>query len=135
MNPLLGWTLAAIATLAAWRLYGLPGIAMAAGLIVFWLLLQFNRALRVMRNAGGVPVGHLDNAVMFNARLRRGLTMLQVVTLAKSLGRKVVGTSSGESDVWDWTDAAGDSVVLTFVGARLERWQLVRAADAEPPAP
>ena len=42
-----------------------------------------------MRNAGSAPVGHVDSAVMLNAKLREGLQMLQVLALTKSLGRRV----------------------------------------------
>jgi hypothetical protein len=62
---------------------------------------------------------------MFNAWLRRGLTMLQVVTKTKSLGRKV---GAGEDD-WAWTDAGGSSVSLHFERGRLVRWQLERPGE------
>jgi len=87
MNPILGWALAALLLVAGWQGYGIKGIALGVTLIVFWLILQFNRSLRVMRNAGSAPVGHVDSAVMLNAKLREGLQMLQVLALTKSLGR------------------------------------------------
>ena len=80
MNPILGWALAALLLVAAWQGYGCKGIALGVTLIVFWLMLQFNRSLRVMRNAGSAPVGHVDSAVMLNAKLRAGMQMLQVLT-------------------------------------------------------
>ena len=49
MNPWLGWALAAAALFLGWRSYGWPGVALAFSVIVFWLLLQFNRSIRVMR--------------------------------------------------------------------------------------
>ena len=108
MNPYLGWTLAAVFAFAAWRAYGLAGLAFAASAIVFWLLLQFNRTVRVMKNAADSPVGHVPSAVMFNATLRKGMTMLQIVTKTESLGRKVVQ--------------------IHFEAGRLARWQLERPA-------
>ena len=125
MNPLLGWALAGLFAFFAWRAYGWPGLALAASAIVFWLLLQFNRAVRTMKNAAGAPVGSIPSAVMFNAWLRRGMTMLQVVTKTKSLGRKL-GSSD---DDWMWTDAGGSSVSLHFERGRLVRWQLDRPAE------
>ena len=125
MDPRIGWLLAALLTLAAWRAYGVHGLAFAASAIVFWLLLTFNRILRVMRNAGHAPVGHVDNAVMFHAGLARGMTMLQIVARAKSLGSKVAGSE----DDWRWADAAGASVVLRFERSRLASWRLERPAD------
>ena len=112
MNPVLGWALAAVFAIAAFEAYGWQGLAFAASAIVFWLLLQFNRAV----------VGEVDNAVMFHARLERGLTMLQIVTRTRSLGRKV----EGSDDDWVWVDAGGSSVRLHFERGRLRSWQLDR---------
>ena len=128
MNLRLGWFLAALFAFAAWRAYEWAGLAFAASAIVFWLLLQFNRAVRVMKNAAGSPVGHVASAVMFHAGLAHGMTMLQIVTRTRSLGRKI----EGSADDWRWSDDGGAAVVLHFERARLARWQLERAAD--PPA-
>jgi hypothetical protein len=122
VNPILGWALAAAFAVAAFEAYGALGLAFAASAIVFWLLLQFNRAVRVMKNAAASPVGEVDNAVMFHAKLERGQTMLQIVTRARSLGRKV----EGSADDWTWHDAGGSSVCLHFERGRLKSWQLVR---------
>jgi hypothetical protein len=127
MNPRLGWLLAAVFAFAAWRAYELAGLAFAASAIVFWLLLQFNRAVRVMKNAAASPVGHVASAVMFHAALARGMTMLQIVTKTKSLGRKVEG---GDDD-WRWSDDGGASVVLHFEAGRLARWQIERAPERD----
>ncbi len=125
MNPYLGWTLAAVFAFAAWRAYDLAGLAFAASAIVFWLLLQFNRTVRVMKNAADSRVGHVPSAVMFNATLRKGMTMLQIVTKTESLGRKVVADSD---DDWAWSDDGGNAVQIHFEAGRLARWQLERPA-------
>jgi len=125
MNPILGWALAAILLVAAWQGYGIKGIALGVTLIVFWLILQFNRSLRVMRNAGSAPVGHVDSAVMLNAKLREGLQMLQVLALTKSLGRRV----DSDREIYEWADEGGSKVVVTFTNGRCQRWQLERPAD------
>ena len=122
MNAAFGWVMAAVLAVASYQAYGWQGLAVAVSVIVFWLLLQFNRAIRVMRNAGRSPIGEVPNAVMFNARLEKGMTMLQIVTRTKSLGKKVEG---GEDD-WVWHDAGGSSVELHFERGRLKRWQLRR---------
>ncbi len=126
MDPRIGWLLAALLTVAAWQAYGLHGLAFAASAIVFWLLLTFNRVIRVMRNAGHAPVGHVDNAVMLHAGLARGMTMLQIVARTKSLGQQV----QGSDDDWRWSDAAGASVVLHFERSRLASWRLERPQGA-----
>ena len=122
MDPRIGWALAALFTLFAWQAYDIHGLAFAASAIVFWLLLTFNRAMRVMRNAGSAPVGKVPNAVMLHAGLARGMTMLQVLGKTKSLGRKV----EGSDDDWRWSDDGGASVVLHFERGRLRDWQLER---------
>ena len=136
MNSKLGWLLVAGAFAASGWSYGWRGLVMAFSVTVFWLLLQFGRALRVMKNATDKPVGHVASAVMFQTKLLRQMTMLQVVGLTKSLGQKVGGraeldqTNTG-NDVWRWSDEAGDSVVLTFNKGKLTTWELQRAHDEE----
>ena len=122
MNPIVGWALALIALAAGWRGYGWPGIALAFSVIVFWLLIQFNRSVKVMRNAAGSPVGHVDSAVMLNARLSVGLPMIRVVTLTRSLGRRV----SESPETWAWADASGSDVTIVFDKGRCASWLLTR---------
>ncbi len=161
MNSKLGWLLVAVAFAAGGWSYGWQGLVMAFSVTVFWLLLQFGRALRVMKNATEKPVGHVASAVMFQAKLLRHMTMLQVVGLTQSLGQKmgpraasdasaisaisatgntseanhdeasVNDQSDSGNDVWRWTDPAGDSVVLTFTQGKLTMWSLQRARVVE----
>ena len=49
------------------------------------------------------------------------MTMLQIVSKTKSLGRKVEG-----SDRWGWADEGGRSVTLDFEQGRLVAWTLDR---------
>ena len=126
MNAVFGWVMAAVLAVASYQAYGWHGLAVAVSVIVFWLLLQFNRAMRAMRNAGQSPVGEVPSAVMFNARLEKRMTMLQIVSRTRSLGRKVEGCE----DDWVWHDAGGSQVPLHFERGRLKRWQLERPAEA-----
>ena len=126
MNPLFGWALAAFFAFVSWQVYAWPGLAMAVSAIVFWLLLQFNRALRVMKNAAASPLAEIANAVMFHAGLHAGMTMLQIVGKTKSIGRKV----EGGGDDWRWNDPGGSSVRLHFERGRLKSWQIERPDDA-----
>jgi hypothetical protein len=122
MNPILGWCLAALLAVASFEAYGWPGLALAISAIVFWLLLQFNRAVRVMKNAADSPLGEIESAVMFHAKLQADLTMLQIVSRTKSLGKKV----EGSEDDWVWHDAGGSRVHLHFERGRLKSWQIER---------
>jgi hypothetical protein len=123
LNPVIGWVLALLALLAGWQSYGWPGVALAITLIAFWLVLQFNRALRVMKNAAGAPVGHVDSAVMLHSRLRTGMTLVQVVAMTRSLGRKV----ATDAETWSWSDASDAKVTLVMTGGKLRHWTLTRA--------
>jgi hypothetical protein len=131
MNPWLGWALAALLMALAWQAYGWRGALVAFSAIVFWLLLQFNRSVRAMKNAAGAPVGHIGSAVMLNARLRTGMTLLEVITLTRSLGIKL----DADGQAWAWQDEGGSRVVLHFASGRLARHALERPAQAPPPAP
>ncbi len=124
MNPIIGWSLAALLVVVAWYAYGWQGVLLAVSVVVFWLLLQFSRAMRAMRQAGQAPVGHVDSAVMLNAKLQPGMTMLQVIGLTRSLGRKL----DGGEDRWAWSDEGGSTVTLQFEGGKLARFELGRPA-------
>jgi hypothetical protein len=125
MNPAFGWALAALAVAAGWAGWGLPGVVLAITVITFWLMLQFSRALRVMRMAAGRPVGHVDSAVMLNSKLAARMTMMQVIPLTRSLGERV-----GGDDTWRWVDTGGDRLTLRFERGRLAHWSLERAGAA-----
>jgi hypothetical protein len=127
MNARLGWVLAALALGLGYVFYGWQGVVLGATIVTFWLLLQFSRALRVMRGAAQSPVGHVASAVMLNAKLRPGLRMMDVVQLTRSLGEAV----SDQPEVWRWRDAGGAAVLVTLVGGRVTAWQLERLEQEE----
>ena len=124
MNPIFGWAMAVVALAAGWRGFGWPGLALAVSVIVFWLLIQFNRSVKVMRKAAKAPIGHIDSAVMLNAKLRTGLPMIEVVTLTKSLGQRV----AERPETWAWADASGSEVRIVFDKGRCRSWALNRPA-------
>ncbi len=129
MNAVFGWALAAAGLVAGWWAYGWRGIVLALTLVVFWLLLQFSRALRAMRVAAGRPVGSVDNAVMLHARLRKGMRLVDIIKLTHSLGRELGDDTAPERERYAWRDEAGDAVVVELTGGRCTGWQLQRAAD------
>lgn len=124
MNPLVAWGMAAAAVAAGWIGWGAQGLLLALTVIVFWLLLQFSRAVRVMRLAAGRPVGAIDNAVVLHSKLDKGMRLLQVIMLTRSLGRKL----SDDPETFAWTDAAGDQVTVELRNGRVQSWQLRRQA-------
>lgn len=139
MGAIWGWTLAVAALVVGWVQGGWPGVVLALTMISFWLLLQFNRALRVMRQAGAAPVGHVGSAVMLHARLKRGMRLMEVIPLARSLGRAVepdsaAGSGVGAREAFVWSDDSGARVRVDLVGGRVVRWALQRPEEAAPEA-
>lgn len=138
MNSVVGGVLVVLALGIGWRSYGWPGVLLAVTVTVFWLMLEFSRAMRAMKNAGQAPVGRVPSAVMLNARLQRGMTMQKVIGLTRSFGVKAggAGTASAaagrnDDDVWRWQDDGGSHVTLTFAAGKLAAWQLHRPVEAE----
>ena len=86
MNSLVGWGLAVAGIAAGYVGWGWPGVLLGVTVLVFWLLLQFSRSLRVLQRAGRAPVGHVDSALMLHSRLQAGMTLMQVLVLTRSLG-------------------------------------------------
>jgi len=121
-----GWALAIAAIVIGQFAYGWPGVALAMTCIVFWLLLQFTRGLRALRDAAGRPIGEVDNAVMLHARLQLGMRLPQILKVTRSLGRRVEGAAD---ETFAWNDAAGDRVQVQLRDGRLVAWSLHRAAQ------
>jgi hypothetical protein len=108
-------------------------VVLAITVIVFWLLLQFSRALRVMRQAAGAPVGHVDSAVMLHTKLRTGMRLIDIIPLTRSLGQaeKPQGLQDAQAlESFTWTDAAGVAVRVELRAGRLQRWELQRPTEA-----
>ena len=126
MDARLGWALAVAAVALGYWQYGWQGVLLAFSGIVFWLLMQFTRALRAMRTAGGSPVGHVASAVMLQARLKTGLRLMDIILLTRSLGEKL----ADDPETFRWTDASGAAVTVELVKGRCVRWALARPEDA-----
>jgi len=119
----IGWVLAVAAVAVGYAGYGWRGVLLAVTVIVFWLLLQFSRALRVMRLAAQAPVGQVPSAVMLHAKLHPGMPLMAVIKLTRSLGRKV----RDEPETFAWRDESGAEVEIEFAGGRCQVWRLTRA--------
>ncbi|WKB51376.1 hypothetical protein [Eleftheria terrae] len=128
MNPWIGWALALAALVIGWRSYGWQGLLLAFSMIVFWLILQFNKAVRVMRQAGSAPIGYIDSAVMLNARLHRGMRMMQLVLLTRSLGEKL----GDAPERYRWSDPGGSQVTVEVRGGKVQAWELSRPGAQDP---
>ncbi|PUE40559.1 glycerate kinase [Limnohabitans sp. Bal53] len=120
-------TLAAIVilTLGAWQAFGWPGIALAVGGIVMWVLLHFTRMVSILKKAADRPIGHVASAVMLNAKLQKGATLMHVIAMTRSLGL-LQSEKDTQPEVYTWTDTSESVVTCTFVGGKLTEWSLQR---------
>ena len=111
--------------LLAYRFYGWAGVAAAATGGVMWLLLHFSRMMQVLKRATNRPIGYVDSAVMLNAKLKPGMTLMHVVAMTKSLGA-LQGEKDAQPEVFRWTDGTQSHVSCTFVGGKLAHHELSR---------
>jgi len=131
MNKWIGSALALAALVSGGLLYGWKGVILALSAIVFWLLMQFTRLMRVMKAAGEAPIGHVESAVMLNAKLRAGMKLVDVIPMTRSLGQKL-GTNP---ESYAWQDAGGVRVEVVMEGGVIARWTLIRPEDAASSGP
>jgi hypothetical protein len=122
----------------AWSSYGWQGVAVVSGALVMFLLLHFNRALAVLRRAADRPVGHVDSAVMLNAKLKTGVSLMHVMALTRALGESRTPKNE-QPEIYRWTDGGGSFVEAEFQDGKLRTWTLTRPeapadAPASPPA-
>ena len=121
MNPWVGIGLALLALIGGGALLGWQGVIFATTGIVFWLLLQISRLMRVMKTAGAAPLGSVGNAVMLNSKLHAGMKLVDLIGLAGSLGVKQA------PETFVWRDAGGDAVEVVLRKGKLAEWRLIRA--------
>jgi hypothetical protein len=120
-----------IFTIGAWRQFGWAGIALAAGGVVMWILLHFTRLMTILKKASQRPIGHVASAVMLNAKLKKGMSLMHVIAMTKSLG--ALQTAKDEQpEIFAWTDSGQSVVSCTFVGGKLADWTLSRPAENTP---
>ena len=118
-----------------YRFYGWPGALAAATVLVMWLLLHVTRLMQIFKRAADRPIGQVESAVMLNARLKTGMTLLYVVAMTRSLGQRQSDKNT-QPEVFRWSDNTASHVTCTFVGGRLADHTLLRPTEqALPPAP
>ena len=122
--PLLGVALVAI----AYRSYGWAGVAVVVTAMVMWGLLHFTRMMQVLKRAANRPIGYVDSAVMLNAKLRPGVTLLHVIAMTRALG-ELKSVKDEQPELFRWTDGTQSHVTAEFLGGRLVKWDLVRPAS------
>ena len=111
----------------AYRSYGWLGIAVVVTFLVFGILLHFTRLMTILKRAANRPIGHVDSAVMLNAKLKPGATLMHVVAMTRALGL-LKSARDAQPEVFEWKDAGESVVTCTFVGGKLFHHVLVRPA-------
>ncbi len=121
------------AVIYGWWAHGWLGLMLAVCAAAGWIWLQFRQQQRLLQQASEKPAGRVDSVVMMQARLAHGMEMAEVVALAGSLGHKY-----SAMDEWQWTDPAGNDIVVTFRRGVVVRWAVAHQepdASAEPMMP
>ncbi|MDB5929022.1 MAG: hypothetical protein JWR60_729 [Polaromonas sp.] len=123
------------AVAVAYNLAGWSGVAVIATGLVMWLLLHFTRMMNVLKRAANQPIGYVASAVMLNAKLQPGMTLLHVIAMTRSLGQ-LQSEKDVQPEVFCWTDGTQSHVTCTFVGGKLASHELFRPTAVQlPPAP
>jgi hypothetical protein len=115
---------------AAWHEYKWPGVAVATGAVVMWILLHFTRMVTVLSRAANRPVGHVDSAVMLNVKLKKGVNLMHVIAMTKSLGVRL-SKENAQPEIFKWTDPGDSFVICTFKAGKLQGWDMTRPSQEE----
>lgn len=105
--------------------YGWGGVAMAASVLVSWMLLHFTRMMQVLKRAANRPIGYVDSAVMLNAKLKPKASLMHVVAMTRALG-ELRSPKDVQPEVFRWTDGSNSYVDCTFVDGKLADHRLTR---------
>ena len=117
---------------AAWRSYGWQGVAVAGGGLMMWLLLHYTRLITILRRAADRPIGYVGSAVMLNAKLKPGVTLMHVVAMTRSLGA-LQSPRDEQPELFRWTDDTDSHVTCEFRGGKLVHWTLFRPSQEPVP--
>ncbi|MDO5626063.1 MAG: glycerate kinase [Pseudomonadota bacterium] len=128
LKPLLTLTAAVALGALAWRAGGWAGVALLVSGLVLWALLSYTRIVMVARRAADRPIGHVDSAVMLNARLKAGQPLLHVMALTRAMGQRL-SPDGAEPEILRWQDPGASHVTAEFERGRLVRWRLVRPPE------
>ena len=118
----------------SYQRFGWQGVLVVTGGIVMWALLHITRTMKVMQNAANRPIGYVGSAVMLNAKLKPGMTLLHVIAMTKALGA-LQSPKDTQPEVYRWTDGSESHVTCDFADGKLVKWELVRPTSVETDAP
>ncbi len=117
--------LSVVAVVLGYRFYGWAGVAAVVTALVMWVLLHFTRLMTILKRAAAQPIGHVASAVMLNAKLKPGMTLMHVIAMTRSLGA-LQSTKGEQPELFRWTDNGESHVTCTFVDGKLTHHVLAR---------
>ncbi len=115
---------------ASFYYYRWQGLAISTGVLVMWMLMHFNRMLQVLKRAANRPIGYVGSAVMLNAKLQPGATLLHVIARTQSLG-DLQSPKDTQPEIYRWTDGTASFVTAEFQDGKLKSWTLERPVQAK----
>ncbi len=122
---------AIVLVVAGYQGWGWPGVALAVGALTFWLMLHFTRLMHVLKRAANSPIGFVGSAVMLQAKLKPGMTLMHVIAMTRALGEQLSPPDT-QPEQYRWTDASQASVTCDFAHGKLLRWSFQRPETADP---
>lgn len=130
------WPIAGVALVVlAYNSFGWAGVALVVSGIVMWMLLHFTRMMKVLQRASNRPLGYVESAVMLNAKLKPGVSLMHVMAMTRSVGEQL-SDKEVQPEVYRWTDGGASHVTCEFQNGKLVKWTLWRPeTPAETPAP
>ena len=114
--------------------YKWTGVALVASGLVTWALLHFSRMMQVLKRTADRPIGYVGSAVMLNAKLKKGATLMHVIARTQALG-ELLTAKDEQPEVFRWTDGTKSHVTCTFLGGKLQNWALFRPEQDSVEAP
>jgi hypothetical protein len=114
----------------AYTYYKWTGVALVVSGLVTWALLHFSRLMQILKRAADRPIGYVGSAVMLNAKLKKGVSLMHVVAMTKALG-ELLSEKDIQPELFRWTDGTQSQVTCTFLGGKLQSWVLFRPSQAE----
>ncbi len=112
----------------SWQTWGWLGVTLVVTGGVMWGLLYVTRLMHVMKRAASRPIGYVDRAVMLNAKLKTGVSLMHVVAMTRALGQ-LETEKDAQPEVFSWKDGSDSVVRCTFVAGKLVSWTLDRPAQ------
>jgi len=133
-QPLVGRILvASFIVLASW-LYGWQGFIASITFWVFWLILQFNQTVRMLKVLSERPAGVVSSVPKLANQLRKGMSMLEIVKHSQCLGAatnvpELPPQALMAEQIWQWRDSTGMQIKIYTYRECCLYWEVSQQED------